>query len=403
MHFARPTLLSIALLSAVALAGAQTVHKGIDPKTLPAPDTANPANNGPKVIPQPEGVTPKVPAGFKVNLYAEGLNNPRWITVAPNGDVFVVESRANRVSVFRDADGDGKPEVKQTWATGFDAPFGIAFWKDYLYVANTGSVVRFPYKAGQLESSGPPETVVANVPAQGYRGHWTRDLVFNPSGSKMYLSVGSSVNVGEETDERRATILEFNPDGTGGRVYASGIRNAVGKAFHPRTGQMWCTVNERDGLGDDLVPDYFMSVKDGGFYGWPWYYAGSYHDPRVPERPDLKDKTITPELLLTSHVAALGLAFYNGRQFPRQYQGDAFVALHGSGNRTKRVGYSVVRIRFKDRKPTGEYEDFLTGFMLGEGRSEVWGRPVGVAVAKDGSLLVTDDGGNKVWRVSYGK
>jgi glucose/arabinose dehydrogenase len=403
MHLARRTLLSITLLALTVAAGAQTVHKGIDPKTLPPPDTANPANNGPKMIPQPEGTPLKVPAGFKVDLYAEGLNNPRWITVAPNGDAFVVESRANRISVFRDADGDGKPEMKQTWATGFDAPFGIAFWKDYLYVANTGSVVRFPYKAGQMEATGAPETVVASVPAQGYRGHWTRDLVFNPSGTKMYLSVGSSVNVGEETDERRATIMEFNPDGTGGRVYATGIRNAVGKAFHPRTGQMWCTVNERDGLGDDLVPDYFMSVKDGGFYGWPWYYAGSYHDPRVPERPDLKDKSITPELLLTSHVAALGLTFYNGRQFPRQYQGDAFVALHGSGNRTKRVGYSVIRIRFKDGKPTGEYEDFLSGFMLGEDRPEVWGRPVGVAVAKDGSLLVTDDGGNKVWRVSYGK
>jgi glucose/arabinose dehydrogenase len=398
------TLTIAAGLGAVAAlyAGAPERHKAVDPKTLPAPYATKSADNGPKIIPQPDGAALKVPEGFQVSLYAEGLNSARWPAVAPNGDVFCTEGAQNRVITLHD-NGDGKPATKTIFASGMNLPFGIAFYKDYLYVANTDSIVRFKYKAGQTAAEGAPEVVVPDLPGHGYRGHWTRDLVFNPQGTKMYVSVGSEVNIGEETDPRRATIMEFNPDGTGGRVYATGIRNAVGKAFNPKTGELWATVNERDGLGDDLVPDYFSSIKDGHYYGWPYYYIGQNHDPRVPEKPELKEKVTVPDVCLTSHVAALGLTFYSGKQFPKEYQGDAFIALHGSANRTKRVGYSIIRVTFKNGKPTGEWEDFLTGWMLDEDDNRVWGRPVGLAVAKDGSLLIVDDGANKIWRVSYKK
>lgn len=376
------------------------------PADLPKPYATPSANNGPQIVPRPADAALKAPPGFHVEEFARELQNPRWMAVAPNGDLFCVECRANRIRLLRDTKGTGKADFQAVFATGLNQPFGIAFHKQYLYVANTDSIVRFAYRPGQTEAAGPPETVVSGIPAQGYRGHWTRDLIFSPSGEKMYLSVGSEQNIGPKEEERRAAVLEYNPDGTGFRLFASGLRNAVGKAFNPVTGMLWATVNERDGLGDDLVPDFFTSVKRGGFYGWPTYYIGSNVDPRVPENAEmtaLKDRVIVPDVLLQSHVAALGLCFYTGRQFPREYRNDAFIALHGSVNRARRVGYKIIRVPFKNGKPVGGYEDFVSGWMLGEDDRRVWGRPVGIVQAQDGALFVADDGANKIWRISYQK
>jgi glucose/arabinose dehydrogenase len=279
----------------------------------------------------------------------------------------------------------------------------MAFWKDYLYVANTDSVVRFKYKAGQTKAEGEPEKI-ADLPGKGYRQHWTRNITFSPDGSKMYVSVGSESNVNVEPDPRRAAISEYNPDGTGHRIFAGGLRNPVGLAFYPGTRALWTTVNERDGLGDDLVPDYLTSVKEGGFYGWPYSYIGQNRDPRRTEnRQDLVSRAIVPDVLIQAHSAALGLVFYQGGMFPDEYRGDALVALRGSWNRSKRTGYKIIRVRFRDGKPVGGYEDFLTGWAPDEDSREVWGRPVGLLVMRDGSLLITDDGANKIWRVSYRK
>ena len=398
-----PILHLVALAATLSSGLRDDRHKAAKPADLPAPYATPSANNGPQMIPQPAGASLKLPPGFKAEVFAENMKNARWLTVAPNGDVFVAECNQNRITVLRDTTGKGVADTREVFATGLDQPFGVQFWQDYFYVANTGSIVRFKYKSGQTKADGPPETVVADIPGNGYRGHWTRDLEFNAKGTKMYVTVGSSVNIGEEDDPRRASIMEFNPDGTGGRIFASGLRNATGKAFNPKTGELWCNVNERDGLGDELVPDYFTSVKDGGFYGWPYYYAGKIHDPRVPEKPELKAKSLEPDMLLTAHVAALGVVFYSGKMFPKEYQGDAFLALHGSGNRSKRAGYRIIRVPFKNGKCSGEWEDFLTGWMFGEDDQRVWGRPVGLAVWKDGSLLIVDDGANKIWRVSYTK
>ncbi len=395
-------------LAALALGGLAyfTPRKGqgqnaVSPQTLPAPYATPSSDNGPRVVARPPGAQLHVPPGFQVEEFASGLDNPRWMTVAPNGDVFCVESNPGRVTVLRDTTGAGKADFRRVFATGLELPFGIAIQKNHLYVANTNSVVRFGYQVGQTQATDTPQTLLT-LPGRGYHQHWSRDLVFNPGGTKMYVSVGSQSNIGIE-EPRRAAILEANPDGSNARIFASGIRNAVGKAFNPVTGALWTTCNERDALGDDLVPDYVTSVRDGGFYGWPYYYIGPHHDPRMPERPDLKAKVITPDVLLTSHVAALGIAFYTGQQFPANYRNDAFVALHGSWNRSHRVGYKVVRIHFQNGKPVGGAEDFLTGWLLDESDRRVWGRPVGVAVAKDGSLLVADDGGDKIWRVTYRK
>ena len=391
-------------LAACGLAGGPNIVRAqtilIKPAGLPAPFATPSADNGPHIVPRPNDATLAVPPGFKVEVFAEGFDNPRWLTVAPNGDVFVVESGPGRVTVLRDTHGAGKADVRELFAEGLSQPFGISFWKDYLYVGNTGSVVRFAYKPGQIHSSGAPETVVPDLPALGYHGHWTRNVVFNARTAKMYVTVGSDADIGPARP-RRAVVLEFNPDGSGERVYASGLRNPVGLAFNPTTGGLWACVNERDGLGDDLVPDYLTSVKDGGFYGWPYFYIGANHDPRVAEPVEIKARLIVPDVLITPHSAALGLAFYGGKMFPAEYRGDAFAALHGSGNRSKRTGYKIIRVRFKNGRPVGGYEDFLTGWMLGEDSKEVWGRPVGLAVANDGALLIVDDGAGKIWRVSY--
>ncbi|HVF86785.1 MAG TPA: sorbosone dehydrogenase family protein [Pyrinomonadaceae bacterium] len=389
------------------------VRRRITTAELAAPYATESARNQPKVAARPDGAMPKVPAGFKVDVFAANLTKPRMIQTAPNGDLFVAESDANRVRVLRDADGDGKAEVSEVFAEGLRQPFGIAFYPagnnpQFVYVANTDSVVRFAYKSGDTKAGGASEMIVSNVSGGGRLaggGHWTRDIAFSKDGKKLYVSVGSKSNVMEKPEEeaieeRRARIFEYTPDGKNERVFAYGIRNPVGIAVHPETGDLWTSVNERDGLGDHLVPDYVTRVQQDGFYGWPWYYIGGNQDPRHKgKRPELKDKTIVPDVLLQSHSASLGMEFYTGRQFPREYQMQAFAAEHGSWNRSRRTGYKVVMIPVNKGRATGEYVDFMTGFVTGDG--DVWGRPVAVAVARDGALLVSDDGSNTVWRVSY--
>jgi glucose/arabinose dehydrogenase len=386
------------------------VRRKITVADLARPYATPSANNHPKVVKRPEGAWPKAPQGFGVTEFATGLTQPRVIVRAPNGDLFLAESSANRVRVFRDADGDGKPEVNEVFAAGLNRPFGIAFHPvgpdpKYVYVGNTDSVVRFPYKNGDTKASGKAEVVVKDIPSGnekvGGGGHWTRDLEFSPDGKTLYVSVGSRSNDDDdERENRRACILAFDPDGKNERVFASGIRNPVGLATNPKTGQLWVSVNERDLLGDNLVPDYITHVEKGGFYGWPWYYIGPHQDPRHQgKKPELKDKVIVPDVLLQSHMASLDMTFYDGSQFPEEYLYDAFAAEHGSWNRARRVGYKVIRVPMKDGKATGEFEDFLVGFVTKDG--DVWGRPVGVAVTTDGSLVVTDDASGTVWRVAY--
>jgi glucose/arabinose dehydrogenase len=397
----------------------------IRPQDLPKPG-ASPSVASPARLAARGRAVPQVPEGFKVELLAEGLAGPRVLRVAPNGDIFVAETGAGRIRVLRLGEGGANVATNEVYASGLHRPFGIAFFPNgdnpqWLYVAGTGSVVRFPYRAGDLKASGKAETIVAGLP-QG--GHSTRDVIFTPDNKRMLVSVGSAGNVGEGMgnppggleawsraqplgapwgyETERAAVLAFDPDGKNRRLYATGIRNCVGLAIQPQTGLPWCSTNERDGLGDDLVPDYVTSVKEGAFYGWPWFYIGGNEDPRhAGARPDLKDKVTIPDVLIQSHSASLGMTFYQGSQFPREYQGDAFAAEHGSWNRSKRTGYKVIRIRMKDGKPTGEYEDFVTGFVVND--TQAWGRPVGIAVAKDGSLLVSEDAGDTIWRVTYAR
>lgn len=376
-------------------------HHEITVGSLPPPRATKDAENPPRVIARPANAELQVPPGFSVSVFAEGgFEWARWMALAPNGDIFVSDADANSIVVLRDTDGNGTADGRFTFATGLNRPFGMAFWREYLYVGNTDSVVRFRYRAGQTKADGAPEKI-AELPGRGYRQHWTRNIQFNPAGTKMYVTVGSATDVDAEP-EPRASILEFNPDGSGRRIFASGLRNPIGLAFQPGTEKLWAAVQERDHLGDDLPPDYFTDVQDGGFYGWPYSYAGQFEDPRHRgERPDLVKRAIVPRVLIQPHSAVLGLVFYAGKMFPKEYRGDAFVALHGSWNRSRRTGYKVIRIKFKNGNPVGGYDDFLTGWMLGEDRAEVWGRPVGLLVLPDGSLLVADDGANKIWRITY--
>jgi glucose/arabinose dehydrogenase len=388
------------------------VHK-IVVSDLPEPNRTRSVDNGPKLVPRPSRAWPQAPAGFEVQLYASGLTNPRLARTAPNGDVFVVESRPGELRLLRGLGPDGRARESVVFARGFKKPFGIAFYPPgndprWLYVANTDSVVRLPYHVGERSARGPVETVVPELPGGGLLrggGHWTRDIAFSGDGKQMWISVGSRSNnddVDDNPAEReRADILVFEASGAGRRVFASGIRNAVGIAVHPRSGELWASVNERDELGDDLVPDYITHVQEGGFYGWPWFYMGGRWDPRHRgKHPERRAQVITPDVLIQPHDASLQMTFYDGRQFPDGYRGDIFAAEHGSWNRAARSGYEVIRVPMhgKDRA-SGEYEDFLTGFVTPDGG--VWGRPVGVTVTGDGSLLVTDDGSNSVWRVSY--
>lgn len=391
-------------------------HPGARWKTvaadLPAPAEDEAVDNGASMVPRPANAWPQAPKGFKVELYAQGFKEPRLIRTAPNGDIFLADSAAGEVKVLRGIQADGKAKTVSVYASGLDHPFGINFYPNganpqWVYIANTTSLVRFPYKNGDLKATAASQTIVPVLP--GYAqlrggGHWTRDIVFSKDGQRMFISVGSASNVDNpDTHPRefhRADVLEYTPDGKFIKVYASGIRNCVGEAINPITGQLWCSVNERDNLGNNLVPDYITHVEEGGSYGWPWYYIGGRQDPRLPgTHPELKSKIIVPDVLLQSHFASLEMVFYEASQFPAEYKGDAFAAEHGSWNRKRRAGYEVIRVPMKNGQATGEYEDFLTGFVRSDGK--VWGRPVGVAVANDGSLFVSDDGSNSVWHVIY--
>ena len=391
------------------------VRRKITVQDLPPPTSNILAINRARVVNRPAGVPLRVPSGFKIELYAEGFRDPRFLLTAPNGDIFVVESRANQIKVLRDTNGDGKPDATETFAErDLNKPFGIAFYPlgddpQFLYVANTDGVIRFPYRNGDVKARGQAEKLGAQLSGGAARlrsgGHWTRDIVFSPDGKNMYVSIGSRSNVSDNaTEADRARIFEFNPDGRDRKVYAWGIRNAVGIAFRPGSNELWMSTNERDEIGEDLPPDYISSVRPGGFYGWPWFYIGNRQDPRHKgKHSELADKVIVPDVLVQAHSATLNLCFYTGDQFPAEYKGDIFAAFHGSWNRMKRTGYKVVRVPFdhSTNKALGEYEDFVTGFVTPEGK--VWGRPVGIAVVKDGSLLISEDGNGTIWRVSFGK
>ena len=382
---------------------------------LPGPAIDESVDNGPKLVPRPENAWPIAPKGFKVELFATGLDNPRLIRTAPNGDLFLAESETGKIKIFRGVEPDGKAAQVSVFASDLHQPFGIAFYPNgpnpaWVYIGNTDGIVRFPYKNGDLVASGPSQQI-ADLPGGGRLrggGHWTRDVVFSKDGSKLFASVGSHSNVDDSDTHpeefHRADVLEFTPDGKFVKVYASGLRNCVGEAINPITGELWCSTNERDGLGNNLPPDYITHVQEGGFYGWPWFYMGGakggIQDPRhVGKHPELQARVITPDILVNPHFASLEMLFYEGAQFPREYKGEGFAAEHGSWNRAKRGGYEVIRLPMKNGHATGEYEDFLTGFTLSDGT--VWGRPVGVAVAKDGSLFVSDDGSRSIWHVSY--
>ena len=390
---------------------------------LPAPDMAQSVRNSVRIMRRTDDQKPIVPNGFEVNLFASGLSGPRILRVAPNGDVFAAESSAGRVVVLRpNGSSASEPSV---FASNLVNPFGIAFYPpgpdpQWVYVGNTDSVVRFPYRNGDETARGPAEMIVPHLPVGG---HKTRDVVFSPDGKIMYVSVGSGSNVGDSmekmsvadaqkwqadrplgaawgNEQGRADVLTFDPQGQSERIYATGIRNCVGLAVAPSSGTVWCSTNERDGLGDNVPPDYITRVHEGAFYGWPWYYIGAHEDPRhAGERPDLKDKITVPDVLVQPHSASLGMTFYNATQFPAEYRGSIFAAEHGSWNRSKRTGYKIIRVITKDGAPTGEYEDFATGFTIDD--SAVWGRPVGVAVDNNGALLISEDGSGTIWRISY--
>lgn len=405
-----------------------TVSKENQQVNLPAPDTTAAKNKFSKVIGWPENKMPTAPEGFVVSKFASNIKSPRNTYIAPNGDVLIVLSNserstkekvanavtgkaksevagesANTILLYRDADKDGVAELKTTFLIGLNQPYGVTIIGNSFYVANTDGLLQYPYKTGDTKITGTGKKILS-LPAGGYNNHWTRNLITNADKSKIYITVGSGSNVGEngmENEVKRANILEINPDGTGEKIYASGLRNPVGVDWAPGTNMLWTAVNERDGLGDDLVPDYITSVKPGGFYGWPYAYFGQNEDPRLKgQKPELVKKTIVPDVAVGSHTASLGLAFYKGTKFPSKYQGGAFVGQHGSWNRSALAGYKVIFVPFKDGKPTGKPEDFLTGFIADVDKAEVYGRPVGVTQTPDGAILVADDVSGVVWKVA---
>ncbi|TDN39947.1 sorbosone dehydrogenase family protein [Hymenobacter sp. UV11] len=399
---------------------------------LPAPYATKSVSKRVDIIDWPAGKTPTAPAGFTVAEYAGNLESPRWAYVAPNGDVFVAEANtlpkgtkkaiaaalhldksrslqatsANRITLLRDTNGDGRPDVRTVFLSGLNQPFGMLVLGNYFYVGNTNGLMRFPYKAGDTKITAAGQKILG-LPEGGYNNHWTRNLLASQDGKKIFVTVGSGSNVqehGPENEIRRANILEINPDGTGEKIFASGLRNPIGLAYNPATQRLWAAVNERDELGDELVPDYITSVQEGGFYGWPYSYYGQHEDPRRNnERPDLVKKALVPDVPMGAHVAALGLTFYTQKAFPARYQNGAFVGEHGSWNRSAYSGYQVAFVPFQNGQPAGKPEPFLTCFLVGDGSDKAYGRPVGVVTMPDGALLVTDDAGNKVWRVSAAK
>ncbi|HEX6225401.1 MAG TPA: sorbosone dehydrogenase family protein [Chryseolinea sp.] len=395
--------------------------------SLPPPFETKSVKNYSKVLGWPEGKSPLAPVGFTVTKFADGLQNPRWIYVTPNGDILVAEANtqtkglkkvtekisgkaesqntgesANRITLLRDKDNDGKPELKQVLLFGLNQPLGMLVLGNSLYVANTDGLIQYPYQPGQTQIKSEGKKIL-DLPAGGYNNHWTRNIIANPAQTKIFISVGSASNIGEhgmENEVRRANILEINPDGSGERVLAGGLRNPVGMGFAPGTNQLWTVVNERDELGDNLVPDYLTHVKDGGFYGWPYAYYGPNEDPRLKgQQPELVKQTIIPDMSMGAHTASLGLAFYSQKAFPPEYHGGVFIGQHGSWNRSNLSGYKVVFVPFRDGKPSGDPQDFLTGFIADESKSEVYGRPVGVAVLPNGALLVADDASNVIWKI----
>ncbi len=372
---------------------------------LPAPFASESIGNPSKIEPRPEGVAPRVPPGFKVSAFATGFTQPRQMKIAPNGDIFLSESGAGRVHVIRAAAGADKAASDDVFAEVAERPYGIAFYPpgpnpEWVYIASMNQMVRFPYHVGDTKARGPAEMIVPELPG---RIHWTRDVLVSQDGKHLLLAVGSSSNIqdnGPAAEQFRANILEFNPDGSGRRVFASGTRNPVTLAFNPVNGELWTSVNERDLMGDNLPPDYVTHIQEGKFYGWPYFYIGNHPDPRVKgEPPASGDQVVVPDVLLQPHSAPLGIAFYTGQQFPSEYRNDLFLAMHGSWNRASRTGYKLVRVKFKDGHATGEYQDFVTGFVNAD--AQAWGRPVGVVVAPDGSLLLSDDGSGTIWRVAY--
>lgn len=372
---------------------------------LPKPFASESARNFPKLAEHSDGTMPKVLPGFQVSVFAQGFKQPREMKLAPNGDIFLAESGAGRIHVLR-SNGPGKPPTDAVFAEVAERPFGISFFPagphpKYVYIASMNEVVRFPYDVGDTKARGPKETIVPNLPGPL---HWTRDVLVTPDGKHILVAVGSGTNIadkGMENEQYRANILQFNPDGSGRKVLVSGTRNPVAIAFNPVDGSLWTSVNERDLLGDNLPADYVTHVQPDKFYGWPYFYNGDHRDPRVEGNPPVSgDQVVVGDVLIQPHSAPLGIAFYTGKQFPAEYRNDLFVALHGSWNRGLRTGYKLIRVKLQNGKATGQYEDFMTGFVTSDGN--VWGRPVGVAVAQDGSLLMSDDGTGNIWRISYG-
>lgn len=376
---------------------------------LPQPNQNQSVSNSPNVVSIPANPTLRVPAGFTVNVFAENLDAPRWLALTPNGEVLVTETKQNRIRLLRDTNGDGTADEKQTFASaenGLNIPFGMAFAQGSFFLGNTDAVLKFPYTEGQQQITGTGQKI-ANLPGGGYNQHWTRNVVASPDGKKLYVSVGSRSNVSEEPLPR-ASVQVINLDGSNQQTFASGLRNPIGLDFHPQTGELYTTVNERDKIGDDLVPDYFTRLQQGEFYGWPYAYLTPQNlDPRQTEngkskRPDLAARTKTPDVLFQAHSAALGLQFYDGQTFPAKYRNGAFVAFRGSWNRDRATGYKIVFVPFNsDHRPQGYYEDFLTGFLLNPSQATVWGRPVGLIVLPDGSLLLTEEANNRIYRIQY--
>jgi glucose/arabinose dehydrogenase len=404
-----PTAQSIATKKTIRTEPKKPTPIRINLKNLPPPFATQSASKPPDVVQIPSNPQLHLPPGFTVNVFAEGLDAPRWLALTPNGDVLVTETKQNRIRLLQDTNGDGVADVKKTFASasnGLNIPFGMAFAGNSFFLGNTDAVLRFPYTKGQQQLSG-TGTKIADLPGGGYNQHWTRNVVAAPDGNKLYVTVGSRSNADEE-ELPRASVQVMNLDGTQQQTFASGLRNPVGLDFHPVTKEVYTTVNERDGIGDNLVPDYLTRIRQGEFYGWPYAYLTPNNlDPRQKnndrsKRPDLAARTLTPDVLFQAHSAALGLQFYDGQTFPAKYRNGAFVAFRGSWNRDRGTGYKVVFVPFNTQgRPEGYYEDFLTGFLTNPSGPTTWGRPVGLLVLTDGSLLVTEEANNRIYRIQY--